>query len=123
MNASPVLCGRFKRTTNPAFVVRTRTEEVSSMSTMETEPSQPGPKTLAIRLAHEKHAQLSLIAKLKRHTITDEIREAIEAHLAANMANPELAAQAQDVLADIERDAEARREGITALFGTAQAAK
>jgi predicted DNA-binding protein len=75
--------------------------------------------TLAIRLEPDLHAQLSLIAQLRGNTITDEIRAAIEAHIASAKATPELAAQADGVLATIERDAQARREAIATLFGSA----
>src|SRR4051812_7069618 len=78
-------------------------------------------KTLAIRLELDVHAQLSLIAQLRSSTITDEIRQAIEAHINATKTAPELAAQAGAVLEEIERDAEARREAIATLFGSEQA--
>jgi predicted DNA-binding protein len=74
-------------------------------------------KTLAIRLEPDLHAQLSLIAQLRGSTITDEIRQAIETHIATMKAAPELAAQADSVLEDIEREAVARRAAIATLFG------
>ncbi len=79
-------------------------------------------KTLAIRLEPDLHAQLSLIAQLRSSTITDEIRTAIEAHIVIAKTAPELAAQADNVLEDIEREAVARREAIATLFGTDQPA-
>lgn len=80
-----------------------------------------GVKTLAVRLEPDLHAQLSLIAQLRGSTITDEIRQAIEAHIASAKALPELAAQADSVLEDIEREAVARRTAIATLFGDDQA--
>lgn len=77
-------------------------------------------KTLAIRLEPDLHAQLSLIAQLRESTITDEIRTAIEAHIALTRAAPELAAWAGSVLEDIEREATARRSAIATLFGPAE---
>ena len=77
-----------------------------------------GVKTLAIRLEPDLHAQLSLIAQLRRSTITDEIRAALTTHIASIKAQPELAARADDVLESIERDALARRQAIASLFGT-----
>jgi predicted DNA-binding protein len=74
-------------------------------------------KTLAIRLEPELHAQLSLIAQLRDSTITDEIRQAIEAHIVSVKSAPELAARADGVLEDIEREAVARRAAIATLFG------
>lgn len=75
-------------------------------------------KTLAIRLEPELHAQLSLIAQLRGSTITDEIRQAIEAHIVATKAAPELANKADAVLEEIEREAASRREAIATLFGS-----
>jgi hypothetical protein len=75
-------------------------------------------KTLAIRLEPEVHAQLSLIAQLRSSTITDEIRTAIESHIKATRSAPELAAQADAVLDEIEREAASRREAIATLFGS-----
>lgn len=90
------------------------------MSTLDTGTNAKGSvKTLAIRLEPDLHAQLSLIAQLRESTITDEIRTAIEAHIALTKAAPELAARADSVLEDIEREATARREAIATLFGTA----
>ena len=77
-------------------------------------------KTLAIRLEPDLHAQLSLIAQLRESTITDEIRAAIEAHISAVKAAPELAARADSVLEDIEREATTRRAAIATLFGDDQ---
>lgn len=80
-----------------------------------------GIKTLAIRLEPDLHAQLSLIAQLRGSTIADEIRTAIEAHITLARTAPELAAQATNVLDDIEREAVARRAAIATLFGDDQA--
>ncbi len=93
------------------------------MSNPDTGTSGKGSvKTLAIRLEPELHAQLSLIAQLRGSTITDEIRTAIEAHITRAKAAPELAAQSQAVLEDIDRDALARRTAISTLFGTTEPA-
>jgi predicted DNA-binding protein len=83
---------------------------------------KPGVKTLAIRLEPDLHAQLSLIAQLRGATITDEIKAALEAHIKAAKTLPELSGRADAVLADIERDATARRAAIATLFGTTEPA-
>jgi predicted DNA-binding protein len=83
---------------------------------------RPGVKTLAIRLEPDLHAQLSLIAQLRGHTITDEIKAALEAHIVSAKTMPELSGRAEAVLADIERDATARRAAIATLFGTTEPA-
>ncbi len=90
------------------------------MSIQDSGPAKASVKTLAIRLEPDTHAQLSLIAQLRGHTITDEIRTAIEAHIASAKTAPELAAQAGSVLEEIERDAVARRQAISTLFGNEQ---
>jgi hypothetical protein len=88
------------------------------MSTPDSGSSRGSVKTLALRLEPDQHAQLSLIAQLRGSTITDEIRAAVEAHIASAKTAPELAAQADSVLEDLERDATARREAIATLFGS-----
>ena len=75
-------------------------------------------KTLAIRLEDEVHAQLSVLAQLEEHTVTDAIRQAIESYIEAKKAQPQVGARAEAVLAEIERDAAARRGAIAALFGS-----
>lgn len=87
------------------------------MSTTDNGEGRGSVKTLAIRLEPDTHAQLSLIAQLRGSTITDEIRQAIATHIEATKALPELAAQADTVLEDIEREAAARRDAIATLFG------
>jgi predicted DNA-binding protein len=82
------------------------------------QPGRASHKTLAIRLDPELHAQLSIIAQLSGSTITDEIREAITAHVETKRSAPDLAGKASAVLDDIERDADVRRSAITALFGS-----
>jgi predicted DNA-binding protein len=101
-------------------IARTRTEEVPVMSILDNTNGRGSVKTLAIRLEPDLHAQLSLIAQLRSSTITDEIRQAIEAHITSIKASPELAGKADSVLADIEREAVARRQAIASLFGTDQ---
>lgn len=74
-------------------------------------------KTLAIRLDDDLHAQLSVLAQLAGVTVTDAIRQAIEAHVTSLRSNPELSTRAEAVLADIERDATERKQAIAKLFG------
>ena len=92
------------------------------MSTPDNGSARGSVKTLAIRLEAESHAQLSLIAQLRGSTITDEIRAAIEAHIASAKTAPELADKANSALATIEREALARRQAIATLFGDDQPA-
>lgn len=80
-------------------------------------------KTLAIRLEPELHAQLAVIAQLQGSTITDEIRQAIEAHVELKRSDGALAGQASAALEEIEREADIRKEALTALFGNGDADK
>jgi predicted DNA-binding protein len=91
------------------------------MSIADSSPNKSaGVKTLAIRLEPELHAELSLIAQLREQTITDEIRQAIESHVRMIKTLPALADKADEVLADIERQAAARREAFARLFGPSE---
>ena len=72
-----------------------------------------GVKTLAIRLENDIHLQLTLIAQLKNSTITEEIRQALAAHVAQAKANGDLVAQAEAALAEIEREAAERRNVLS----------
>lgn len=74
-------------------------------------------KTLAIRMDDQLHAQLSVIAQLEDVSITELIRQAIEAQLAAKRSQPGLADRAKTVLADIDQEAQARRQAVAAMFG------
>lgn len=75
-------------------------------------------KTLAIRLENDIHLQLTLIAQLKGSTITEEIRQALAAHVAQAKANTELIGQADAAMAEIEREANERRNALSQLFAT-----
>ena len=77
-------------------------------------------KTLAIRLDDDLHAQLSVLAQLLGTSLTDEIRQALEAHIIAQRANPELTKRAQAVADEIEHEAKARQAALTTMFGGAE---
>jgi hypothetical protein len=79
-------------------------------------------KTLAIRLEDEQHARLTILAKLSEVSLTDAIREAIDAYLAKLSADPELSAKAEAFTAAIDREAAEQRDAIAALFGTTKPA-
>ena len=86
--------------------------------TQESNQKNGSVKTLAIRLDPATHAQLSLIAQLRGTTLVGEIRSALDAHLANAKDAPELAAHADQALADLEADMAARKAAIANLFGT-----
>lgn len=74
-------------------------------------------KTMAIRLEDDLHAQLNVIATLEGQTVTDIIRASILAYIEAR--KDALASKAEAALEEIEREAEARRQAIAAMFGKA----
>jgi hypothetical protein len=73
-------------------------------------------KTMAIRVEDELHAQFVILAQLDGVPLTEELRLALEAHVAGRRSQSGFAEKAQAVLAEIDRDAKARREAIQALF-------
>ncbi|MBF6171285.1 hypothetical protein [Nocardia blacklockiae] len=73
-------------------------------------------KTLGVKLEPDVHAQLSFIAQLREGTITDEIQIAIRTHIERAKDDPELRSRAEQVQAEIEREAAARRDAIATLF-------
>ncbi len=74
-------------------------------------------KTLAIRLDDELHARLSMLSKLAGTSVTDTIRTAIEKHLDALSSDPTITAKAEDLRAEIEKDAAEQRDALAALIG------
>lgn len=82
------------------------------------------PKTLAIKLSDELHAQASAVAQLEGISLTELIRTSIEGYLDTKRDSGELQERAQAVLDDIEREAQTRREAIAGLLnGSSEADK
>jgi len=86
------------------------------MTSGEKEPN--GRKTMAIRLEDDVHQQLVMLAQLDGLTITDEIRQAIESHIAQKRDAGDLAQRAEQALASIEEEAAQRRAAIQSLLGS-----
>ena len=74
------------------------------------------PKTLAIRLDDDLHAAATAVAQLQGISLTELIRSSIETTLQTKRDSGELAAQAQNVLAEIDAEAENRRKAIASLL-------
>ena len=113
--ASSVVSGRYPDPSTGSPVAST--EEVVSMSPKDKATQERKVKTLAIRLYPELHAHLSVIAQLSASTITDEIRDALSAHVATKASGEDLAGAAAELLEEIERDAATRREALAGLLG------
>jgi hypothetical protein len=76
-----------------------------------------GVKTLGIRLPAELHAQFALVAQLDGLNLTDAILRAVEHYVESKRTEADFAERAAAALADIEREAAARRAAIEGLFG------
>jgi hypothetical protein len=73
-------------------------------------------KTMAVRLDDEVAEMLEMVALLEDTSQIDQIREAIMRHLQHKVANPALAQRARAALEDIDREASARKNAISALL-------
>lgn len=87
------------------------------LSEAQESTEQPRFKTLGVRIDEGLHARLSFIAQLTGHSLADEIRGSIEARVQAAQDDPDLIARAEAVRAEMDRDAEARRQAIAGFFG------
>ena len=102
---------------------RTNSEEVSVM-TEGTSKTNPGVKTLGVKLPDELHAQFSMVVSLNGLSLNDGVLKAVQEYVDRNRSEADFAERAAAALAEIEREAAARRGAIQALFGdTAQPAE
>jgi ferric-dicitrate binding protein FerR (iron transport regulator) len=60
--------------------------------------------------------QLEVLAQLNGRSVTEEVRLALEAWIEKSKSDPKVLARAEEVRADIEREAAARRGAIEAIF-------
>ncbi|MGH3494048.1 MAG: hypothetical protein ACRDRL_28495 [Sciscionella sp.] len=87
-----------------------------------TDPTgKNGTKTLGIKLPPELHAQFALVAQLDEISLNVAVLRAVELYVAHKQSEPDFAQRATEALAEIEREAAARRAAIEGLFGTAPA--
>lgn len=101
---------RLKRVISHEIAGRNRTEEVQKGVCAMTL------RTIAIRVEPELHTQLTLLAQLSGRPLVEEIREAIDEHIARKGNDVDLTAQAQAALEEIDRDATSRRQAIESLL-------
>lgn len=83
-----------------------------------TDPSSKV-KTLGVKLPDELHAQFVLVAGLDGLSLNDAVKRAVELYVNSKQTEEGFAERAAAVLADIEREAAARRAAIQSLFGQA----
>lgn len=74
-------------------------------------------RTLAVRITEDLRAQLDIVAQLTGRSTTEEIRLALEHWIDKTRSDPAIQEKAAAVKADIERDAQTRRNAIAAIFG------
>lgn len=74
-------------------------------------------RTIAIRVEEEFHQQLTLLAQLSERPLTDEVKSALEGHIARRSEEVDLTAQAQAALEEIDREHATRRGAIESLLG------
>lgn len=84
----------------------------------ELRDSRNGVKTLGIKLPSELHAQFALIAQLDGLNLNDAALRAVEFYVESKRSEGDFAQRAADALAEIEREAAARRSAIEGLFGS-----
>lgn len=74
-------------------------------------------RTLAVRITEDLRAQLDIVAQLTGRTATEEIRLALEHWIEKTKSDPAIQKKAEAIRAEIERDAQTRRNAIAAIFG------
>ena len=79
-------------------------------------------KTIACRFEDGLFDLLSMTAELEDTSIADEIRQAVEAHVARKMQSGALAAKATEAMAEIDQEAKDRKAAIAVLIGKSGAA-
>jgi predicted DNA-binding protein len=74
-------------------------------------------RTLAVRITEDLRAQLDIIAQLTGRSTTEEIRLALEYWIEKTKSDPATLQKAEEIRAEIEREAQTRRNAIAAIFG------
>lgn len=74
-------------------------------------------RTLAVRITEDLRAQLDIIAQLTGRSTTEEIRLALEYWIEKTKSDPATLQKAEAIRAEIEREAQTRRNAIAAIFG------
>lgn len=74
-------------------------------------------KVLTVRTSEDTRAQLEVLAQLNERSVTEETRIALEHWVEKSKSDPLVLERAEQVRADIERDAETKRNAINAVLG------
>lgn len=82
-----------------------------------SEPTGGQLRTLAVRINEDLRAQLDVVAQITGRSTTEEIRVALEHWVEKIKSDPATLQKAEQIRADIEREAQTRRNAIAAIFG------
>jgi len=83
-----------------------------------------GPITpLAVRMPEDLRTHLDILAQLNGRSTTEECRVALESWVINAKNDPKVAARAQQVADEIEREANAKRAAISSIIGPKSAAR
>ena len=74
-------------------------------------------RVLSVRVSNDTRAQLEVLAQLNDRSLTEEVRLGLEDWVGRSKSNPAILKRAEQVRAQIERDADVRRRAIQAVFG------
>ena len=74
-------------------------------------------KVLTVRTSEDTRAQLEVLAQLNERSVTEETRIALEHWVEKSKSDPAVLKRAVQVRAEIERDAETKRNAINAVLG------
>lgn len=74
-------------------------------------------KVLSVRTSEDTRAQLEVLAQLNERSVTEETRIALEHWVEQSKSDPAVLKRAVQVRAEIERDAETKRNAINAVLG------
>lgn len=74
-------------------------------------------KVLSVRTSEDTRAQLEVLAQLNDRSVTEETRIALEHWVEKSKSDPAVLRRAEQVRAEIERDAETKRNAINAVLG------
>ncbi|WP_405541505.1 ribbon-helix-helix domain-containing protein [Streptomyces phaeochromogenes] len=83
---------------------------------MSEQPTGTGQlRTLAVRITEDLRAQLDVVAQITGRSTTEEIRVALEHWVEKTKSDPAILQKAAEIRADIEREAQTRRNAISAM--------
>lgn len=74
-------------------------------------------RVLSVRMSEDTRAQLEVLAQLNNRSLTDETRHALEAWVERSKSDPSVLRRAEQVRAEIEREAQTKRNAIAAVLG------